>query len=97
MSAPEEEADAIRLACLQGEVAKAIDEIAHLKDQKARLTLERALEASEATKPPYIEVTQADRDRAEEWRFLLDQRGEYEGDAVEDLAIDFAAHRIGDD
>ncbi|GAA4827132.1 hypothetical protein GCM10023232_26670 [Sphingosinicella ginsenosidimutans] len=36
--------------------------------------------------------TQRDREAAEGWRFILDQSGEYEGDAIADLAAAFARH-----
>ncbi|ASK88493.1 hypothetical protein [Sphingorhabdus sp. SMR4y] len=41
------------------------------------------------------QVTQADRDAADEWTFIECMRcSEYEGDFGADLAADFAAHRI---
>ena len=36
--------------------------------------------------------TQRDREAAEGERFILDQSGEYEGDAIADLAAAFARH-----
>ena len=42
-----------------------------------------------------VEVTQADREAAEEWAFIECRRcSEYEGDFPADLAADFARHRI---
>ena len=42
----------------------------------------------------HIEVTQADRDAAEEWGFIECRHcSEYEGDFVPDLALAFARHR----
>ena len=38
-------------------------------------------------------VEQADRDAAEQWRFIEGRYSEYEGDFVADLAADFARHR----
>jgi hypothetical protein len=45
--------------------------------------------------PESVEVTQADKDRADEWSGILNHRySEYEGDPVADLAAEFARHRI---